>query len=465
MYPLIKTGGLADVTGALAKILVQMGHDAQAVLPMYRNINIKGHYEAVAEVEVPMGTTQRRAEIKRVVLENKLPVYLVAQTEYFDRDKLYGYRDDGERFIFFCRAVLELIKIIDFPMDVVHCNDWHTGMIPLLLRTVYEQDNFFIGTRTVFTIHNLGYLGLVPLDNLKYTGLPEDAVPPETVEFKGKLCLLKCGISYADIITTVSETYAHEIQGPELGCGLEAVLRGRSNKLFGILNGIDYSVWNPGCDEIIHTCYTQYTLEGKIKNKLALQRDLGLEVNADIPLIGMVSRLTSQKGLDILLPALEVLLNKKVQFILLGMGERKYHSALENVNKKYHNACILLKFDERIAHKIYAASDVLLMPSKFEPCGLSQLIALRYGAVPVVRRTGGLADTIIDYNAHPDTGYGFVFEDYSPEALLGTLEKALSMYAEEPGKWIELMKRGMSQDFSWEVSARKYVDLYTASIP
>ncbi len=461
VIPFAKTGGLADVAGALPKALAALGHDVAVVLPRYRRITQWD--EIVGDFPVPMGDHVETAVLKRTTIgdddDHAVDVYFIDNYRYFDREELYDYPDDARRFIFFSRAILEMLKYLDRTVDVIHCNDWQTGLVPVFLDHHYSDDPFYSGIATAFTIHNLQYQGAFHRDYLKYTGLPETYYHWQRLEFYNQFSLMKGGLLYADVLNTVSEAYAEEIQTEEYGYRLDGILRDRNDELFGIVNGIDYTVWNPRTDIHIDENYDPETLERKKENKKALQADCGLDEDEDAMLFGMVSRLSDQKGLDILVPALPEMLDEKSQMVLLGTGDQRYHEMLADIHKRYDNAAVLLKYDEVLAHRIYAAVDAFLMPSRFEPCGLSQLISLKYGTIPIVRATGGLSDTIDDHTADPDEGNGFVFEDYSGSALIGAFKRALAVYA-EPEKWTELMERGMAQDFSWKNSARHYVDIY-----
>jgi len=395
-----------------------------------------------------------------------MPAYLVANDKYFGREEVYGYDDDGERFVFFCRATLEMLKKLDWQPDVVHCNDWHTGIIPNWLQTIYKDDPFFADTATVFTIHNLAYQGIFGPQLLEFAGLADyGLIPhPKDDDLSRVVVLMARGILFADAINTVSEKYAQEILTPEYGERLHPILAQRQGRLFGILNGLDYEVWNPATDQDIAVHYNVTSLERRVENKLALQREAELPMDPDMLLIGMISRLADQKGFDILAEAIDQLMDLDVQFVLLGTGEERYHRIFANVAGKYQGqAAVFLKFDAALARRIYAGSDAFLMPSRFEPCGLGQLISMHYGSVPIVRSTGGLADTVEDYDPATGQGNGFAFSDYSEEALLAAVERALKTYLRKD-TWRTLMERGMRADFSWQASARKYVALYQKAL-
>ena len=461
--PFAKVGGLADVAGSLPKALRRLGHDARLALPKYRRINEAqfGLTEVLESLPVPVGYDHELASIFESVVEG-MPAYLVGDDKYFGREEVYGYDNDGVRFVFFCRATLEMLKELGWQPDVIHCNDWHTGIIPNWLQTIYKDDPFFADTATVFTIHNLAYQGIFGPEILEFANLADyGLIPhPEHDDLSRLVVLMARGILFADVINTVSEKYAQEILTPEYGERLHPILAQRQDRLFGILNGLDYEVWNPATDREIAVNYDAASLDRRVQNKLALQREAELPLDPDILLVGMISRLADQKGFDILAEAIDQLMELDLQFVLLGTGEERYHGIFANVAGKYQGqAAVFLKFDAVLARRIYAGSDAFLMPSRFEPCGLGQLIAMRYGSVPIVRSIGGLADTVQDFDPTTGQGNGFAFSDYSEEALLAAVERALKTYLRKDA-WRTLMERGMKADFSWEASARKYVELY-----
>lgn len=442
--PFSKTGGLADVAQGLPVALNKRGVDIRAVTPKYKCVHIEGD----------------RAELNHCV-----PVYFIEEDRYFMRDGLYGtkdgdYTDNLDRFVFFSRRTIEILKEIGFKPDVIHCNDWQTALVPLYLKEEAQRDSFYGGIKTVFTIHNLGYQGLFPKDEFEKTGLPLKYFSIDGVEFYGKIGLLKAGIIFSDCVTTVSPTYAKEIQTRELGYGLNGVLSKRRKSIFGILNGIDYDEWNPSCDKELKFNFSASNISGKYKNKASLQIEAGLEENPKAPLIGVVSRLVDQKGFDLISRVIKPLLKTQVQVILLGVGEEKYHIFFDKIKKRFpHKASINLKFDPVLAKKIYAGSDIFLMPSNYEPCGLGQIISLRYGTIPVVRKTGGLADTINEYDPKAKDGNGFVFEKYNADEFLAAINRALLLYKNEDD-WNSLVVRAMKYDYSWEKSADKYIEVY-----
>ncbi len=459
-YPLAKVGGLGDVAGSLPKALRAQGHDVRIALPRYGMIpNWK---EDLGPFSVSVGGSEEEARLRTSNIDG-VPVYLVEKPELFDRPNVYEYEDDGKRFGFFSKSLLDLLPRADFWPDVLHCNDWHSALAPSLLRTVYAADERYRRIRTVLTIHNMQHQGLFGRDLAEWAGLPPEAWNPEGVEFYGQLNFMKAGIVYADLVNTVSPTYAREIQTDEFGCQLDGLLRSRVSKLSGILNGIDTEVWNPAKDKQIAQTYTKSTIEKKTKDTSALRKEAGLPPDSTAPLLGMVSRITEQKGLDLLVPALPHILALGAQVVVLGTGERKYEEPLASLAKDHAGVAAFLKYDEALAHRIYAGSDFFLMPSKFEPCGLGQMISLRYGTVPVVRATGGLADTVTDVDRDPKRGNGFVFSEYKSEAFVDATRRAVEFFRKRRG-WKSLQQRAMSADLSWKASAKRYVQWYERSL-
>jgi starch synthase len=453
VVPYAKTGGLADVAGTLPPELAKLGVDIKIVLPFYKIID-----------EKKFKLKKFDNDTKVAKLDNKVEVYFLENKKYFDREGLYqnkgiDFEDNLERFTYYCQQSLELAKKLKFKPDIIHCNDWQSALIPVYLKTVYKQDPFFKKTKTVFTIHNLGYQGMFAKQDLKLTGLSEDLFSVDGLEFYGKVNLLKGGLLFADKITTVSQTYAKEIQTQEFGCGLEGVLQGRSKDLSGILNGINYDEWDPRKNKSLTKNYGPDDIEGKYANKTALQKLGKLKVSKTTPLLGIITRLADQKGLNILAEVMDDIIHMPVQFILLGTGDPKYHELFENIKKKYKNASIHLTFDAKLAYKIYAGSDIFLMPSYYEPCGLGQLISLNFGTIPLVRKTGGLADTVNDYDPFTGKGNGFVFSQYQSGALLEALKRALCIYKNAPA-WKKLGTEAMQCSFAWNNSAKEYIKLY-----
>lgn len=449
MVPFAKTGGLADVVGALPLALSKQGIEVRVVLPKYKSVNIKN-----------LSISRINNDIEKVEIENGMQVYLIENDKYFNRDGLYGepkigdYPDNLDRFSFYARRTLDLLKEINFPADVLHCHDWQAALIPVYLKNLYNKDNFYKNIKTILTIHNLAYQGLFNRDEYAKLGLDWSLFNIEGLEFYGKLNVLKGGIIFSDLINTVSSAYAKEIQSREFGCGLEGVLSVRKKDLYGIINGLDYELWDPSKDKYLYKTFSLDALEDKYVNKKMLQKDCGLTADENIPLFGIVGRLAEQKGMDLIAQSMKDLItHSHIQFVVLGTGDLKYHNLLEEMAKKYpHNLSAHIKFDDSLAHKIYAASDIFLMPSRYEPCGLGQMIALKYGAIPLVFKTGGLADTISDEN-------GFVFNHYAKEPFVETVKKAIATYRDKK-KWLSIVKKAFTYNFSWDESAKKYIRLY-----
>lgn len=445
--PFAKTGGLADVAGALPLALEELGHDISLIMPRYKSI-----------INSKLETRKIKNDIFYTKAGRNISVYFIDNDAYFNRDFLYGdkagdYKDNLDRFSFYCRRVLDLLKEIGLKADIIHMHDWQASLVPVYLKTIYKEDDFYKETKTILTIHNIGYQGLFPKDEFPKLGLDWSLFGIEGLEFYDRINLLKGGIEFSDIVNTVSPTYSKEIQTKEFGFGLEGVLAKRADSLFGILNGIDYSIWNPQEDKFIAKNYSVKTLEDKSRNKEDLQKSCGLPVKKNVALFGIVSRLAEQKGFDILSENIRKVCELGVQLVILGTGDQKYHILLEKMIKKYPGVISLnLRFDDPLAHKIYAGSDIFLMPSKYEPCGLGQLISMRYGSIPLVFKTGGLADTVTEKT-------GFVFDKYSKEDLLKTIKNAIAAF-EDKKSWNRRISQAMLCDFSWEESAKKYVWLY-----
>lgn len=462
--PYAKTGGLADVAGSLPLAIARLGHDVRLVMPRYGRIDPKAFGLAhIASFYVPLGTWKERCDVFEGKTD-RVTVYFINKDVYFGRPELYrtaqaDYPDNAERFIFFSRSILELCIALGLEPHIIHVNDWQTGLVPLYLQKAYRAAPNFRHTKTVLTIHNLGYQGIFWHWDLRLIGLGWGIFNPEGIEFWGKLNFLKAGIVYADAVTTVSKTYSREIQTPEYGHGLEGVIAKRARDLYGIVNGIDYSEWDPSTDRLIAKQFSAAKPDGKAVCKQALQMRVGLPAS-DMPLAAMVTRLTEQKGLDILIEALPELMGLGIRLVILGTGEERYHVLLKSLEEKYRDRMkVILEFDDGLARQIYAGADIFLMPSLYEPCGLGQMIALRYGTVPVARRTGGLADTIIDYNPKTGKGTGFLFDKYSAADLVSCIRRCLSVYSDRR-KWRSLVRAEMVQDFSWERSAKEYVKVY-----
>lgn len=460
--PFAKVGGLADVAGSLPKALLKLGHDVRVIMPCYQRVEEKFPLESVVTgIPVYLRDVRYDAGIKKIVKDD-VTFYFLDIPFFFRRSEVYMYNDDGERFISFCKGVLEGLPRLGWKPDVIHCNDWQTALVPSLLKTSRSGDPFYDGTGTVFTIHNLAYQGTFPDYYTEIAGLPWDVFHFTKMEYYGKLNLMKGGIVYSDQVNTVSEQYKEEIKTPEYGEGLDGLLIAQDDKLSGILNGIDLDEFNPATDKRIFQTFSPETIERKEKDKEGLLAEVGLPrvKSKRVPLVGLISRFANQKGFDIIAEVLDKMMALDVQMVVLGTGDPAYHEMFTEAMKKYpKKLSAQLKFDAVLAQKIYAGSDMFLMPSKFEPCGLGQIISLRYGTVPVVRATGGLADTISNYNARTGKGNGFVFKDYTGAALLRAFKRAVEVYGKKD-EWHKLALNAMACDFSWEASAKKYVDLY-----
>jgi len=464
--PFAKVGGLADVVGTLPKFLKNKKIDIRIVIPLHKKIDRKkfGLKNLNQKFLIPVGGTIEEANIWQGKIDS-VPVYFIENNKYFDRDEIYrtkdgDYSDNPLRFIFFSRAVLECCKAIDFKPDIIHCNDMQTGLIPAYIKTLYRIDAFFNKTRTVFTIHNIAYQGVYPKEVFFIAGFGWEDFTPEKLEYYNQMNFIKAGIVYSDVVTTVSPTYSKEIQtSSEHGRGLEGVLRTRKNVLYGILNGIDCDEWNPETDKIIKSNYSISDISGKNSCKKDLQDSCGLP-KQDFALMGMVSRLDPLKGFDLLTEIASEIVKMPVQLVILVVGDKIYQDALLDLSKKYPEKINLnLKFDNNLAHKIYAGSDIFLMPSRSEPCGLGQMIAMRYGTVPVVHKTGGLADSVIQFDPKTRKGTGFLFEEYSPSAFLNSIKKAVEIYSKK-SLWKNIVINDMKQDFSWTSSVQEYLRIY-----
>ena len=472
--PFAKVGGMGDVVGALPKALEKLGLHPAAVIPAYASVLRQKQFDikpckTVSGFNVRMGNKTEHARIFQARLNNtEVDVYLIGSHKYFDRAGIYdnpdsgeGYSDNGERFLFFMKSGLELLLRLAIPVDILHCHDSHTALIPGIMRMKYNRSPFFKNVGTLFTIHNLAYQGIYPPEVLRFAGIDgEHFYPMSPFEYWNSVNFMKAGILMADKVNTVSQTYAVEIQtDPEYGHGLEGVLRSRRMDLSGIVNGIDYQEWNPETDPFIPAHFSSEDLSGKEKCKSHLQRHFNLPPDAGrVPLIGIVSRLADQKGFELIAEAVPEIVALNMQMVILGVGQRKYHDLLQNIALRYpEKIAVHLEFDDALAHKIEAGCDMFLMPSRYEPCGLNQLISLRYGTIPIVRATGGLADTVVPYGK--EAGTGFRFDGYSAIEMMAALKLALSVYS-EADHWRNLMVRAMSEDWSWNKSAEKYMQIY-----
>lgn len=468
VVPFAKTGGLADVAGALPGALKKLGADVRVGLPYYRMIKEQSlsTVKALEGLDVPLGDQILRGDVLATETEDGIPVYFFEREDLFDRPNLYGtpegdYYDNLERFAFFSQAALLFAKEIRFDFDVVHCHDWQTGLVPVYLKTLYKTDPFLSGAVSVFTVHNIGYPGIFPRDKLPVSGLPAGEYHMAGIEYWGNMSLLKAGIVYSDAITTVSPKYSQEIQTSEYGMGMEGILSGRRVFLHGILNGVDYVLWNPATDTHVPANYSLQEPAGKKRCKESLMKEMGLDpALKERPLLAMISRLSTQKGLDLLVHILDEVLEFDVGLVVLGSGDEKIQRAIQGAADR-HSGRVGMKigFDEPLAHRIMAGADILLIPSRYEPCGLTQMYALKYGTVPVVRATGGLDDTIVPFDARTGDGNGFKFGPYEAGAFLETIREAVELF-NDSRTWKTLVANGMKADFSWDRSAQSYLDLY-----
>jgi len=474
VVPFAKTGGLADVAGALPKALAGFGHDVRVILPRYRVVDpAKCKLTKTAlRLTVPVGARVLEGALWETMIPGtKIPVYFIDQPALFDREGLYqdkgvDFPDNLERFSFFSHAALQAMEQLGWKPDIVHCHDWQTSLVCARLALTRAADPFWQATRTILTVHNLAYQGLFPGESFGLTGLPPQAFSIDGLEFYGQVNCLKAGLVYADLLTTVSPTYAREIQSAQMGCGLEGVLIARREELVGIVNGIDPDEWGPKADAHLPARYGVEELAGKSLCKLALQKRSRLP-ERHVLLVGMIQRLAEQKGIDIFVQAAEDLLKLEVQLVILGTGEPLYHQKLSDLAARFPDRLALtLGFDNTLAHQIEAGADAFLMPSRFEPCGLNQMYSMRYGAVPIVRKVGGLADTVVDVSPETlrvGTATGFVFEPYTADALLQTVKRAVAAFGDH-ALWSSVVRHGMQQDFSWGRSAQTYVRLYTRAL-
>jgi starch synthase len=463
--PFSKTGGLADVIGALPPALANLGHQVTVFLPYYRQTLLDNPQTVIPSITVPFDDRYRFCSVLDGGKRAGVQFYFIDYPPFFDRDGLYGtslgdYHDNAERFAMFSRAVLEASKVLGAP-DVLHCHDWQTALIPILLKTLYDEDPAFAATPSVFTIHNLGYQGLFQPEILPLLMLPWDLFTMSKLEFYGKVNFLKGAITMADFITTVSRRYAQEIQTAEFGFGLEGVLRARGGTIAGILNAVDYASWNPEKDDFIAETYSSSDLKGKAACKADLLQAFGLPTDTKSPVVGIVSRFVPQKGFDLIQQVADRLALEDLILVVLGNGQKEYEDLFRRLSRQYpQRFAVKIAYDNTVAHKIEAGSDIYLMPSHYEPCGLNQIYSLKYGTVPVVRATGGLDDTVEQFDPKTLKGTGFKFREYSGEAMLDCLRVAVALYRENPEAWRTLMRNGMAQDYSWTNSAREYVKVY-----
>ncbi len=462
--PFIKTGGLADVVGALSPVLKQKGADVRVMLPLYASIPEKwtSQMKTECEFEVELGWRKQYCGVKSLEYQG-VTFYFIDNQFYFGRSYIYGLGgDEYERFGFFSRAVIDALPHLSFQPDIIHCHDWQTGMVPALLKIQYAHFPFYQNMKTAYTIHNLQYQGVFPIKAVQDTlGLGDSLFTSDKLECYGCANYMKAGLVYADELTTVSPSYSDEIQTAFYGERLDGLLRARKDQLSGILNGIDIDDYDPSKDPMIYANYDPYHLGGKEYCKQELQKELGLNVDPNAPVVGIISRLSNQKGLDLIECVIRELMDTGIQLVVLGMGEAKYTNLFSWAESEYPGRLAArFAMNHQLAHRIYAGADMFLMPSQFEPCGLSQLISLRYGTVPIVRETGGLRDTVLSYNKFTDEGNGFSFFNYNAHDMLHTVRRAVHYYKNNREVWYKLIVRGMTGDYSWYASANKYMEMY-----
>lgn len=465
--PFIKTGGLADVVGSLPKSFPKEEFDVRVIIPNYTCIpwQYRSNFKYITHFYMDFGQVSSREHVGVMTTQyDGITFYFIDNQHYFGGDKPYGdTKFDIEKFCFFSKAALSILPSINFKPDIIHCHDWQTGVLPVYLHTIFKDNHFYDNIRTIMTIHNLRFQGIWDVETLKkITGFPDYVFRPTDMEYKKDANMLKGGMVYANYITTVSNSYKDEIQSEYYGEGLDGVVRDKNGGLFGILNGIDYNEYNPETDNEIFNRYNAYSFIGnKAKNKLELQRELGLEQNENKFMIGLISRLTDQKGIDLIQRVIEEVVDDYTQLVVIGTGDEGYENMFRYYEWKLKGKVSgNIYFSNNRAHKIYAAADAMLVPSRFEPCGLTQLIALRYGTVPIVRETGGLKDTVEPYNIYSDSGTGFSFANYNAHEMLNTINYAKHIYFDERAKWNGIVFRGMNKDFSWRNSAEEYSKLY-----
>lgn len=463
--PFIKTGGLADVIGSLPRELMFGGVNVRVVLPKHRDIPdiYKNSIKLKKAFNIDLGWRNQYCGLEEMEYEG-IYFYFIDNEYYFKRDGLYGYGDDAERYAFFARAVLESIPYMDFQPDIIHCHDWHTALISVFLKTSYDDKPLYKDIHTLFTIHNLQYQGVFSKETLQdIINIDYKYYSEEYLEYYNQVNCLKGGLVFSDLLSTVSKSYSEEIQTSYYGEGLDGILRKRCSNLYGIINGIDYNEYNPEIDKFIYNKYVDDYCQ-KTQNKLSLQRELGINVREDVPIVAVVSRLAASKGFDLIAVVLNEMMAMDIQLIVLGTGERVYEDLFRTTAEKYNGRVSTnIRFSNALAHKFYAASDIFLMPSRFEPCGLSQLIALKYGSIPLVRETGGLRDTIKPYNQYTGEGNGFSFSNYNAHEMLNTFKMAIDLYHNKD-VWNNIFHNAINSDFSWRNSSKEYIKLYNKLI-
>ncbi len=466
VHPFAKTGGLADIAGSLPAALVQLGHEVRVIMPRYKATTAKPGIESLGvDFTAPLGKTTEKGELFQGHIHKTIPVYLIGHDRFYLRDGIYGeggkdYKDNADRFIFFGRSILESCKALGYQPDILHLNDWQTGLTPAYLKTLYAKDTWFKDTRTLFSIHNLGYQGNFKLAQVKPSGLPPQCFKMEGAEFYGQFSFLKSGLIYSDLLNTVSPNYSREIQTKRFGFGMQGILTDRSSDLFGILNGADYSEWNPATDPHLDTPYHARDLQGKRTCKKSLANLFSLKVDEKAPVVCMVTRLSEQKGIHLVEKLMPRLLQTEAVFVLLGTGDPGHETFFTRLSKNHADRCAaVIDFDEALAHKILAGSDLMLMPSEYEPCGLTQMYALKYGTVPIVHAVGGLRDTVQEFDTRTHAGTGFRFHSFDSPSLWKAVQKGLATYRNQ-SHWKKLVQNGMAQNFSWSRTAGKYSQLY-----
>lgn len=465
--PFARSGGLAEGINALSWSLVRLGHQVSVVLPLYRQVRESALPISFTgqTLSIPISWKTLPAEIHQSQIDPHLNFYFIGQDALFNREGLYGtaygaFEDNAERFIFFSRAVVEMVEALHLDADICHCHEWQTGLVPVYLRTLYNDRPRLQKLAVIYTVHNVGYQGLFSSFDLPLTGLGWELLSPKGLEFYGKMNLMKGGLAYADLLSTVSAKYREEILTPEYGFGLEGLFQERAQELFGILEGVDYKRWDPSLDSYLPAAYTPERLEGKKECKAALIRRFGLNLELETPLIGLTTRFFERKGIDLLENSLDDLMGLGVGFVLQGTGEERHQYLLQEISQRYASRLgVTIGYTDELAHQIIAGSDIFLMPSRYEPCGLDQLYCLRYGTLPVVRATGGLDETIQEFDPASGQGNGFKFSGYTPVELLGAVQRALAVYQDQAA-WQDLMRQNMALDFSWDTVAPKYLDLY-----